>query len=193
MPSDFFIFDHIANCGGTSISTMFEVAGCSVLRFHPHGVQLAEGADDKILLCGPQLFHNLRRPKSAGLLYFTVLRDPVEVFYSQWIRNVKDWGDGDTLPDAAKRVLDSHWELSLIRVRQKFAIEPSRYHFIGALEQMGATVARLSELTGLNLNPAIHTQRSNRPVVIYRRPELERALAPEIALWERVKRDGITM
>ena len=171
MPCEIFVFDHIAKCGGSTISTMFNAAGCSVLRFHPGGARRYEGTTDKLLLCGHNLFHNLPMPE--GVLYFTLLRDPVEVFYSQ------RWGRAR----AFKRAVDLRWDESLALVRRKFAIDPARYHFVGALEKLKESAARLSELTGLPLATDIHVQQSNRPVIDYRRAELERALAPELDLW----------
>ena len=180
MPTDLFVFDHIAKCGGTSISTMFEVAGGTVLRFHPGGARHYEGDPGKVLICGHELFHNL--PKPEGALYFTILRDPVEVFYSQRITGVVS-------RKTARKALDERWDDGLALIRHKFDIDPGRDHFVGVLEKLAATVAILSALTGMSLNPAIHTQRSNRPRVDYRREELERALAPEIRLWEREMQD----
>ena len=179
----YFVFDHIPKCGGTTVWNMFHRAGCPVLRFNIVGARTYEGEPGKLLICGHELFHNLQKPDDESVLYFVVLRDPIEVFYDQFLANIADWGDGE-LPDAGKDVIDWGWAAGLKRVREKFGIDPARYDFVGALEKLEATAAKLSELTGLKLQHKLHMQKSTRPVVDYRRRELEQVLAPEIELWK---------
>ena len=198
-----FVFHHIPKSGGTSVKQAVEASGALCCWVNDRAESL-EGA----LARGAQWYasHFLFRDymPAAGDVYFTWIRDPVELFFSgyyywrdprievlgfefdapmvEFMRRVGRYEDARAYVDAVLEERPKH-----VFPRGLFNLAWDRFDFIGRTDRMAESLEAFNRRFGTRLEH-VHVNRKGRGDVIYRRAELEEFLAPELEAFRRFTR-----
>jgi hypothetical protein len=156
--------------------------------------------DDK-LFASHYAFENYRpRPKEY---YFTFLRHPVAMFYSQYkhdqrlLRQNKPWRNGWKIPGYLKDQVEAESLKAFIdlRLNKKAGLYPSgyfninfdRFHFIGITEEMDRSLEVMSYHLGITVRNGRKINATTPHKSNYRRKEIAKALSKEISIYKHYR------